>query len=290
MGCFLIGDLIDRSCCEHEFGESGVVVMRLAPDSVRNILYVWIGPARHLYIFLFGYVMQALSTLEKDITQRTCFLGTQKDKLLGLRLQNGNNIRQQRLGAPNSLWIVVKHDCHLNAQNTLPHHHMPHCRVDVLRVGKARLYHVSVGKLLRLGALASDLARDGHLSPLSSRLHDEAEHAVAGAAHCQSAEKLVLERLGLGLGAQAAVADTLGKDFHAALGEVESLLNNRRHLADALTLLAKHVLRAGGLDDDLRALGGDLHLETSIPILGELTRKQLTREMKGTDPGGGRLE
>lgn len=42
-----------------------------------------------------------------------------------------------------------------------------------------------------------DMDYHPHLGTLGPRLHDEAEHTVACAAHGKSAQKLVLERLGL---------------------------------------------------------------------------------------------
>merc|ERR1740130_2507333 len=108
----------------------------------------------------------------------------------------------------------------------------------------ARLDHVAVDELHRLGALAAQLAGDDDLDALGARLHDEPHDAVARAAARKSAEQFVLERLGLRLRAGAAVRDALGIELDRAVLEREALLDDRRKLADALALLAEHVLSA----------------------------------------------
>lgn len=55
------------------------------------------------------------------------------------------------------------------------------------------------------------------------------------------------------------------------------LLDDGGQLTDSLALLAKNVLGAGGLDNDLGLEGGDTDLHASIAILAELTSEQLYR-------------
>lgn len=194
---------------------------------------------------------------------------------LVLGLQDGDDVRQKSLRAHNSLGVVRKHDSNLNTQNSLSHHDVSDSGLNVLIVGEASLDHVSLRELLRLSTLASDLARDRHLGSLGTRFHDESENTVACATHGKSSEKLVLKGLGLGLGVEASVRDTLSEDLDSSFGEVESLLHNRGELSDSLALLSQHVLGAGSLNDDLSSNGGDTHLKTSIAVLGELLAKQL---------------
>ena len=85
------------------------------------------------------------------------------------------------------------------------------------------LDHVAVAELLGLGTLASDLSGDGHLSTLGARLHNEAKDTRAGSADSQASEELVLERLSLDLGVEAARSDALSEELNTVLGEVESV-------------------------------------------------------------------
>lgn len=56
---------------------------------------------------------------------------------------------------------------------------------------------------------------------------------------------------------------------------IAPLLDDGRELPDALALLAKHVLGAGGADDDLSAKGRHAHLHTCVSLLRELLGKKL---------------
>ena len=149
-----------------------------------------------------------------------------------------------------------------------------------LLVSVTSLDHVTIRELLGLGSLSSNLAGHGHLSSLGAGLHHEAQHTVARAAHSQTAQQLVLQRFGLCLGVKASVCHAVGKYFNGTLREVESLLNNGRQLSDSLALLAKDILSAGGLDDDLNGGRCDSHLKTGIPILSQLSGEQLMKKKR----------
>lgn len=151
-----------------------------------------------------------------------------------------------------------------------------------LLVGVTGLDHVAIGELLGLGSLASDLAGHRHLSTLGAGLHHEAQHTVASTADSKATEELVLQGLSLGLGVQASVGNAVSEDLDSALREVESLLNHGGQLSDSLALLAQHVLGAGSLDDDLDGGRGDSDLKAGIPILSELSGKQLQRKLEET--------
>lgn len=142
-------------------------------------------------------------------------------------------------------------------------------------VGVTGLDHVTISELLGLGTLTSNLARNRDLSTLGTGLHNESKNTVACTADSEATEQLVLEGLGLGLRAEATVSNALSEDLYSTLREVESLLDNGGELANALALLTKDILSAGGLDDDFSADRGNSDLNTGIAILGELAGKKL---------------
>ena len=61
----------------------------------------------------------------------------------------------------------------------------------------------------------------------------------------------------------------LGEKLDLAVLHLETLLDESGQLANALGLLTKNVLGAGGQDDDLGTLGGDADLDTGVAILGQ---------------------
>lgn len=141
--------------------------------------------------------------------------------------------------------------------------------------GVTRLHHVAIAELHRLRALAAQLAGNHHLHTLGARLHDEAHDTVARAADGEAAQQLVLQGVSLGLRGQAAVGHTLGEQLHGALGEAEALADHRRELADALALVAQHILGARGAHDDLRAHGRIADLNAGVARVDQLTGEQL---------------
>ncbi len=56
------------------------------------------------------------------------------------------------------------------------------------------------------------------------------------------------------------------------------LLHNRGQLSDSLALLAQNILSASCLDDDFSSDRRHSDLQTGIPILSELARKQLNNK------------
>ena len=87
---------------------------------------------------------------------------------------------------------------------------MAHGLVNVMLLWLACGDEIAVFELHDLCALRAKLSRDDHLAALGAGLHDEAKHAVARPADGEPAEELEAKRLGLRLGAEAAVRDTLG--------------------------------------------------------------------------------
>ena len=141
----------------------------------------------------------------------------------------------------------------------------------------ASLDHVAIGELLRLSTLTSNFAGNRDLGTFSTRFHNESENTVASTTNSKTTEKLVFERLGLGLGAQTAVGDTLSENLNSTLREVEPFLNDGGQLTNALALLAENILSAGSFNDDLSADRGDSDLNTGIAVLGKLTGEELNK-------------
>jgi hypothetical protein len=140
---------------------------------------------------------------------------------------------------------------------------------------RTHLNHVALLELHDLGTLRAQLARHDNLATLRALLHDEADDTVRRAPHRETAEKLELQGLGLRLRAEAAVLDALGVQLDASLGELEALLHNRRKLANALALLAEHLLRVSRADDNLPPERRVAHLDTGVPVLSELALEEL---------------
>lgn len=91
----------------------------------------------------------------------------------------------------------------------------------------------------------------------------------------KTAEELVAERLALSDGVEATVLDLLGVELDRALGEAETLLDERGELADAAALLAEDLLGVGRTDDDLGAGVGDADLAARVALGREGTREEL---------------
>ena len=96
-------------------------------------------------------------------------------------------------------------------------------------------------------------------------------------ANGKTTKELEAQRLALGNSAETAVVDALSIELNGALGEVETLLNDGGELANATALLTKDVLGAGGLDDDLGALGSHADFNARVALLSELTDEELVK-------------
>ena len=188
---------------------------------------------------------------------------------------DGDDIGDGGAGPGAALGVPVKHDFNLDADATLAEEDVQARGFDVLPDGVTGRDHVPILELHSLATLAAELAGHDNLGTLGTVLHDEAEDAVARAAHGEASEELVPERLSLGNGAETAVGNLLGVELDGALGEAKTLLDEGGELANAAALLAENVLGAGGADDDLGAHGGHADLDAGVAILGELTDEEL---------------
>ncbi len=138
----------------------------------------------------------------------------------------------------------------------------------------SRLDHVSISEFHGLGTLSPQFAGDDDFASLRAGFHDEAHDAVARTTDGKAGEELELERLGLRLGAQSAILDALGVQFHGAVGEFKSLLDDARQFADALAFLAQNVLGFGGANDHLGPVGGGADLDAGVAVLGEFAGEE----------------
>merc|ERR1719401_1081740 len=176
-----------------------------------------------------------------------------------------------------ALGVVRQHDLHLDAKHSLAHGNMAHGLVDIVLLRLARGDQVTIPELHRLRALRAKLSADHHLAALGTVLHDEADHAVARAAHSEASEQLVAERLGLSHRATRTILDTLCEELNAVLGKTVTLLHHGRELPDAAALLAEDLARARRADDDLGTNGCDTHLHTRIAVLGKSPHQELVQ-------------
>ena len=194
---------------------------------------------------------------------------------LGCGFQNSDNIIKGNLGANDTLGVLGKHDRDLDTDDTLTHEHVSYGGISVDLSGMASLDHVTIAELHAIGTLPTKLTGNDDLNTLGRGIHDETDNTVASTTDSEATEELELEGLGLGLGAETTVLNTLGVKLDGAISEVKTLLDDGGELANTLSLLAKNVLGAGGTDDDLSAVGGSTDLNTCVAILGELASEKL---------------
>ena len=192
-----------------------------------------------------------------------------------LWLNNADDIRLRAAGSSDSSRVVIKHNGDLNTEDTLAKEDVADGLVHIVCGGGTGLDHVTIDELHGLGTLSTELTRHNDFTTLGSAVHDEAQHTVARTTDSQTHHELVTKRLRLGNSAESTVLHTASVEFDATLREAESLLNDSGELADAGGLLAKDVLGAGGLDDDLSACRGNTDLHSGIVIFRQLTSQEL---------------
>jgi len=172
---------------------------------------------------------------------------------------------------------VRKHDHDLDTEDTLAHEHVADGLLDVHVGDLTSLDHVTLLEFHTLRTLGTKLARHDNLATLGTGLHDEADDRVGGTADGKTLDELVLERFGLGIGAETALVDGLSEKGELVLLVAEALLDDGGELLDALEVLADNFLGVGGADDDLSADGGDAHFDTGVTELAELLGEELVQ-------------
>lgn len=201
---------------------------------------------------------------------------------LCLGLEDGNCVGKGVGSASAAGGVPSVHNLDLDTENTLLHQDVADGLVDKVADGLTGVDHESVGELHRLGTRGTQLARDDDFATLSTGLHDESEHTVSGTSDSQTGEELVSQRLALGDGVETTVLHLLGVELERSLGELESLLNKRRQLANAAALLAKDLLGVGGSDDDFSPGVSDTDFAARVSLFGKFTSEELV-ELGGKD-------
>mmetsp|Transcript_43504 Transcript_43504/g.102517 ORF Transcript_43504/g.102517 Transcript_43504/m.102517 type:complete len:237 (+) Transcript_43504:158-868(+) len=190
---------------------------------------------------------------------------------------NDDVVRQGHLGAHPALWVMRQHDLHLHAKHALAHGDVAHSLINVMPLGLTSGDQVAILELHGLGTLGAQLAANDDLASLCSVLHDEANHSIAGAAHCKATQQLVAQGLRLGHSTAGTVLHALSKQLNAVLWEAISLLHHGGELSDATALLTQDLTRSSCADNDLSPDGCDAHLYASIAILGQSAHQELVQ-------------
>merc|ERR1719454_51893 len=194
--------------------------------------------------------------------------------LLLLGLADLDDIGVGGLGADLASGVMGQHDFHLQTNNSLAEEDVANSNIDVLSHWMTSVNHQTIGELHCFGTLSTKLTRDNNLATFGTRLHDEAEDTIGGTADGKTAHKLVAHGFALGSGAQTTVGNLLSEELDLAVLHLETFLDQGGQLANALCLLAKNILGAGGQDNDLGALGGDADLDTRVTVLGQFTAEK----------------
>ena len=158
-----------------------------------------------------------------------------------LWLVDDDVVWQRHLGTHLSLRVVRKHDLDHDTKNALTHEDVAARMADVVTLGLTCRDKVAILELHRFRALGSKLSADDDLATLGAILHDETDNAVACTAHGQASQELVTQGLCLGTSASSTVLNTLSEELHTIFWEAIALLDNRRQLPDATTLLSQNL-------------------------------------------------
>ena len=100
--------------------------------------------------------------------------------------------------------------------------------VDIVVGDVSSLEHEAVLELHGLGTLGTKLAADLDFDSLGAIVHDEAQHSVAGTAHSQTCQQLVLDRLALGSSAKSSVVHALGVQLDGSILEAPTTLQTNK--------------------------------------------------------------
>lgn len=208
-----------------------------------------------------------------------------------LRLMNHDDIRKRLLGSDSALRIGGLHDAHLHSQHTLLHQHMAHRLVHELLAGVSGLDHVALLELHRIRTLLTELAGHDHLAALRTSVQRAADHSVGSTAHRKTCQQSVLQGLGLRLGAQTALHDTLGVQNDVVLVEAKStrsaslptqntpLLDQSSQLVDTARVLTDNLLRSGSTNNDLSLHGRLADAHARVTDLEKLTIQELQNHL-----------
>jgi len=138
---------------------------------------------------------------------------------------------------------------------------------------------ITLGVLLSLGTLSSYFTRDDNFATNgTSASHDSSKNVVGSQSNWCSAQKLVLQGLDIGSGAERLlIREWLDREFELVVSVVEviSLLDQRLDLLHFTGLLVEEVLTLGGTDTDLSAHAGSTNLNSCVSFESECGAKEL---------------
>jgi len=208
----------------------------------------------------------------------TVILGHWLDnRLLSLRLDDGDGVWERLLWAGLSFWVRSTHDLDLDTEDTLAEENVAGGGVNEVLGWLTGVDHEAVGELHGLGTGSAQLTGNDNLATLGARLHDEAEDTIAGTTDSETVEELVAEGLALGDGGETAVLDLGGVEGDRVLWELEALLDQRCEFANAAALLAEDFLRVGCADDDVGDGRSNADFDAGVSLLSKLALEELVQ-------------
>ncbi len=165
------------------------------------------------------------------------------------------------------------HNLDLKTENTLTELDGTDSHVDEIVLGLTSGDLVTLGVLLGLCALTTDLTGDHDFATGGlTTAHDGAQDVVGGHTDGGASQKLEFQSLDVGGGAQVSViGDRLDGKVDLVVGVVESvsLLNERLDLLDLTGLLGNKLGGLGGANTDLSVDGGSADLNTGVTLHAE---------------------
>lgn len=195
----------------------------------------------------------------------------------GLGLDHGDDIREVLRGTKTASGVDGEHDLDLDTDGTSAQVAVAGGGVDELLVSGTGLDHEAVAEGDGLGTLALDLATDGDLATLSTRLHNVADHVGGSAADLEVGQKLEAERLHLSHGGEATGLNAVNEDVKGTLLVAEALSDAGADLTHTLVLATEDLAALRHLDGHLSAKGGHAGLHTSEAFLSKLALEELEK-------------
>jgi len=172
-----------------------------------------------------------------------------------------------------SLDAGASHDLHLKTEHSLTKLDGTDSRVNEIGLGLTSGDLITLGVLLGLSTLSTDLTGDHDLATDgTTTAHDGTKDIVSGHTDGSTGEKLELKGLNVGGGTKRSL---IGKRLDGELDlvvfvvEAISLLNERFDLLDLTGGLGKKVLALGSANTDLSVGGGGTDLNTGVALNAE---------------------
>ena len=223
------------------------------------------GVADRKSISLLGLSLELLLLSSEDLWLGELFVVLWWDDLDEVWHDLGGTRGGGSLGSLHNLNSKTKHSLsHLDATDG---------SVDELELWLTGGDLVTLGVLLGLGSLSTDLTGDDDLTTDgTTTAHDGSKDVVGGHTDWGSVQELSLEDLDVGSSAHIlVVSEWLEGDVELVLNIIEavSLLNGGLDLLHESHVLVNDILEAGASDTDLSVVAGATNLKTSISLLSE---------------------